>query len=82
MIDPALLKTLGWSEDLIAEVSRSAADIDKTARAIRPVAAMPVYRRVVSSGSVLYRQDSDSKTDAQLRVKTSDKGLQHNRPRT
>ena len=50
MIDPELLKQLGWSEDLISEVNRVASEIDSAARKV-PDEVGPRFAPVTQTSS-------------------------------
>jgi len=52
MIDPALLKQLGWSDDLIAEVTRTAANLNPTIPKMHDVEDPTRINRTRTSTSV------------------------------
>jgi hypothetical protein len=60
MIDPQLLRQLGWDEDLIAEVNRVAQSITVPADSLPELPGPELFAAPTQSGTAFYFQDSPS----------------------
>lgn len=67
MIEPHLLRQLGFSEELVAEVTRVAATVRRATAGIRPLSMRALVRRSVS-GSALAAEESHTETVVWLPV--------------
>lgn len=71
MIDKDLLIQLGWSEDLIAEVTRVSDDVSKNQPALPPIGQGSSALCVASSDSLFYNSDQSNTTDQLVSLRRS-----------
>lgn len=69
MIDTAILRELGWSEDLISEVTRKSEMINLENGAFQPIEE-PLYYPQSISGTTLYMDKQEMNTSLRLSVIT------------
>jgi hypothetical protein len=67
MIEPHLLRQLGFSEELVAEVTRVAVTVRRAAAGIRPLSMRALVRRS-ASGSALAAEERRTETVVWLSV--------------
>lgn len=72
MIDPNLLRELGWSEKLINEVTRISKEVSKIVRNQEPI-EMPTFQLSADSGNSIHFYASEINTDTHIRIQNLEK---------
>lgn len=67
MVKEKLLKELGWSEELIEEVTRVSKEVEEVAKKSRGV-GNKISLRTVASGDSLYISSDNTNTGSHLKI--------------